>query len=127
MHGWKKVSGATGIKEKFITKQAGKPVSGAFCFKLLFLDKHGKFIKLYRTDAFSDMGDFCTDKKLGKFLVKENGPYVNSAQSCTLFNNGILDWQTLDELMEKEAIWWATSKQKSLWKKTGQYFYMPLA
>ncbi|MCM8817565.1 MAG: alkaline phosphatase family protein [Candidatus Omnitrophica bacterium] len=111
------------IKEKFINRHTGKTVTAAFCFKLVYLDKKGRFIKLYRTDAFPDGGDFCTERKLGNLLVSKIGPYINSAQSCGLYDTGVLDWQTLDELMEKEARWWAQAAEISM-KKTNAVLFI---
>jgi len=108
------------IKDNFKISSSKKIKSGAFCFK--FLDTDGKHIKLYRTDVFAADGSFCTDKKLGKKLVKKIGPYLNSGVTCTLFEEGILDWDTFDEVMEEEAKWWAEAAKISMEEKGAIFF-----
>ena len=92
------------MRGRFETEDQGE-AEGAFRFKLLERTGDGRRLRLYRTDAFPADGRFCSDPALGKRLVEQLGPYVHSGQSTGLHCRGILDWQTLDELMAEEARW----------------------
>lgn len=96
------------ITAMFHTADQGK-AEGVFRFKLVELSPDGKRLRLYRSDAFPADGRFCSNKKLGKKLVAESGPFIHSAMTCSLHCTGHLDWRTVDELMEDEAKWWAKS------------------
>lgn len=110
------------INEKFKITGSKKFKIGSFCFKLIDLDENGRYIKLYRTDVFPIDGSLCTNINLWKKLVDKIGPYINSAQTCHLFENGICDWKTFDEVMEKEAEWWAEAAKISLQEKDTNLF-----
>ncbi len=56
---------------------------------------------------FLQIGSICTDKKAGRKLLNKIGPYINSAQSVHFYLKGVLDKQTIDEIMKEESIWWS--------------------
>jgi predicted AlkP superfamily phosphohydrolase/phosphomutase len=87
-------------------------VEGAFRFKLLEIGD-GR-LRLYRSDAFPTDGRFCSDPDLGRRLVEELGPYIHAGRSCELHCHGWLDWDTTDEVMADEAVWWSTAVQTAM-------------
>lgn len=94
------------IEEKFKIIGSSKNKKGLFRFKLLELSKNGKFLKLYRTDIFPSDGSICSNKELGKEIMSKFGPYVNSAQTCHLFEKNMIDFETFEEIVEMESEWW---------------------
>ncbi|MFW6162330.1 MAG: alkaline phosphatase family protein [Planctomycetota bacterium] len=89
--------------------EAGGAVEGAFRFKLLELAPDGSRLRLYRSDAFPTDGRFCSDSELGRRMVEELGPYVHAGSTCGLHCRGQADWETVDEVMAEEAVWWASA------------------
>ena len=84
-------------------------VEGAFRFKLVELSGDGSRLRLFRSDAFPTDGRFCSDAALGRRLVDELGPYVHAGSACGLHCRGWLDWETVDEVMADEAVWWSSA------------------
>ena len=107
---------------KFKNSNSTETKIGTFCFKLIELTEDGKCVKLYRTDVFPVDGSLCTDKNLGKKIIVKIGPYINSAGTCHFFQDGSLDWETFDELMKKEAKWWAEFARISMLEKDATLF-----
>jgi predicted AlkP superfamily phosphohydrolase/phosphomutase len=110
------------INEKFKITGSKKTKVGSFYFKLIELTEDGKYLKLYRTDVFPSDGSLCTDRNLGEKIMRKIGPYINSAQTCHLFENGILDWETFDEVMKKEGEWWSEFARISMSEKDATFF-----
>ncbi len=89
-------------------------VQGAFRFKLLELSADGERLRLYRGDAFPTDGRICSDADLGRRLIQDLGPYVHAGQSCDLHRKGMLDFETVDEVMADEAEWWPRAAQVAI-------------
>ncbi|MFP4026496.1 MAG: alkaline phosphatase family protein [Candidatus Brocadiia bacterium] len=105
------------VREAFESMEMG-PVEGAFKFKLLELSGDGRRLQLYRTDVFPTDGRHFSDEEVGRKIISECGPYVHSAQTCSLHCRGWVDWETTDETMRAEAEWWADAAKRCV-EETG--------
>lgn len=101
------------VKATFPTARQGEE-EGAFRFKLEELSPDGRRLRLYRSDAYPADGSFCSDHELGRKLIRELGPYLHSAATCSLHCRGWLDWETMDELMRDEACWWGDAAKLAM-------------
>ncbi len=101
------------LKAQFQTTDQGR-VEGAFKFKLVDLSPDGTRLCIFRTDAFPTDGRFCSDRQLGRQMVERLGPYIHSGSACTLHCHGWLDWETANEVMADEAIWWSEAARMAM-------------
>lgn len=106
------------VKETFTTEEMGE-VEAAFRFKFVECSPDGRRFRLYRSEAFPTDGRFCSDPELGRKLVEELGPYVHAMMTVALrVRGGILDWDTVDEALSDEAVWWSEAS-RILMEETG--------
>lgn len=101
------------VRAPFKTADQGE-AEGAFRFKLVELSPDGSRMRLYRSDAYPTDGRFCSNHDLGRRLVSELGPYIHSGMTVGLHCNGQLDWETADEVMAEEAVWWAEAAYRAM-------------
>jgi hypothetical protein len=105
------------LSAPFRTADQGE-AEGAFRLKVVELDRDGSRLRLFRTDAFPTDGRFCSNGAVASRLMNELGPYLHAGQACELHCRGLLDFTTVDELMQGEAEWWARAAEIAM-RQTG--------
>lgn len=112
------------VRAEFDSEETGK-VEGAMRFKLIECSADGKRVRLYRSEVFPTDARFVSDAELGRKLIGQLGPYVHAMMTCELhMNAGLLDWETVDEALADEAVWWSEAARLSLEETGADLFYM---
>ncbi len=102
------------IAAGFDTQEMGQ-VEAAFRFKLIECAADGTRFRLYRSDAYPTDGRFVSDAALGRDLIEELGPFVQAMQTVSLHMHGdLVDRDTTDQLLEREAAWWAEAARLAM-------------
>lgn len=94
------------LRAPFTTADQGD-CEGAFRFKLLEIAPDASVLRLFRLDAFPTDGRMVSNPWLGERLVEVLGPYLHAGGSCGLHCHGLLDFDTVDQIMGAEANRWA--------------------
>ncbi len=112
------------LRAAFVTEEMG-PVEAAFRFKLVECSADAEQFRLYRSDAFPTDGRFVSDPALGRRLVEQLGPYVHAMQTVSLeLHDGILDWETTDQVLADEAEWWARAARIAMDQTEAELLYL---
>jgi len=112
------------LRADFRTGEMGQ-VEGALRFKLVECSPDAKRFRLYRSEAFPTDGRFCSDIEVGAELVEELGPYVHATMTAQLHvARGLLDWQTVDEALADEAVWWAEAARIAMDRTEAELLYL---
>jgi len=112
------------VRAEFDTEETGR-AEGAFRLKLVECSPDGRRVRLYRSEVFPTDGRFCSDPAVGRMLVDRLGPYVHAAMTAELhLVAGLLDWDTVDQALADEAVWWAEAARTAMDETGAELLYL---